>query len=87
MRSASCASTTAAARRTSSRCPAPWTDVAGNHSHEAYIRTVHDALRSGSALGDRLRAYQSDPSMAPFLVGPHGTATAVDVPVGRAPGD
>lgn len=87
MRSASCASTTAAARRTSSRCPAPWTDVAGNHSHEAYIRTVHDALRSDSALGDRLRAYQSDPSMAPFLVGPHGTAAAVDVPVGRAPGD
>lgn len=66
--------------------PAAWNDVAGNHSHEAYIRTVHDALASDSALGDRLRAYQSDPSMAPFLVGPTGSASAVDVPISRVPG-
>ncbi|MDF9715786.1 hypothetical protein INN71_10865 [Nocardioides sp. ChNu-153] len=63
--------------------PAAWNDVLGNHSHEAYIRTVHDALASDSALGDQLRAYQSDPSMAPFLVGPDGSASAVDVPIGR----
>lgn len=65
--------------------PGGLTDVAGNHSHEAYIRTVHDALGSDTPLGERLRAYQADPSMAPFLVGPNGSATAVDVPVSRVP--
>ncbi|MDT9594756.1 hypothetical protein RDV89_16840 [Nocardioides zeae] len=65
--------------------PGSWYDVVGNHSHEAYIRSVHDALGAEGALGDRLRAYQSDASMLPFLVGPNGSATGVDVPVHRVP--
>ncbi|WP_028474728.1 hypothetical protein [Nocardioides alkalitolerans] len=65
--------------------PGALTDPVTNHSHEAYIRTVHDALGSDTPLGERLRAYQGDPSMAPFLVGPHGSATAVDVTISRVP--
>lgn len=65
--------------------PGAWNDVVTNHSHEAYIRSVHDALASDTPLGEELRAYQSAGSMAPFLVGPGGSATAVDVPVERLP--
>ncbi|WP_309632793.1 hypothetical protein [Nocardioides zeae] len=68
--------------------PGAWNDVLTNHSHEAYIRSVHDALASDTPLGAELRAYQSSGSMAPFLVGPDGSgrrATAVDVPVQRLP--
>lgn len=60
----------------------PWS-LATNHSHSEYRDSVREALSSGSDAGRILRDYQS--TLAPFLVGPGGNATAVDVPVSRHP--
>lgn len=52
-----------------------------NHSYVEYTQSVRDALGSDTDAGRILREYQS--TLAPFLVGPGGSATAVDVPVSR----
>lgn len=52
-----------------------------NHSYTEYAQSVRDALASDSDAGRILREYQS--TLAPFLVGPGGSASAVDVPVSR----
>lgn len=52
-----------------------------NHSFIEYSQSVRDALGADTAEGRILRDYQS--TLAPFLVGPGGSATAVDIPVSR----
>ncbi|GAA1134095.1 hypothetical protein [Nocardioides aquiterrae] len=52
-----------------------------NHSYVEYTQSVRDALAADTDAGRILREYQS--TLAPFLVGPGGSATAVDVPVSR----
>jgi pimeloyl-ACP methyl ester carboxylesterase len=52
-----------------------------NHSYTEYAQSVRDALGSDTDAGRILREYQS--TLAPFLVGPGGSASAVDVPVSR----
>lgn len=52
-----------------------------NHSYTEYGQSVRDALASDSDAGRMLRDYQA--TLAPFLVGPNGSASAVDVPVTR----
>jgi pimeloyl-ACP methyl ester carboxylesterase len=57
--------------------------VVANHDHTAYINSVREAMASDSDAGRILRDYQS--TLAPFLVTPSGSATAIDVPVTRRP--
>lgn len=58
-------------------------DLATNHSYVEYANSVRDELGADTEAGRLLRDYQG--SLTPFLVGPDGTVTAVDVPVSRAP--
>ncbi|QCW49497.1 lipase family protein [Nocardioides dongxiaopingii] len=60
----------------------PWS-LGTNHSHTEYGNSVREALASDTEAGRILRDYQSQ--LAPFLVGPGGSASAVDVPVSRQP--
>ncbi|MFB9314346.1 hypothetical protein [Nocardioides plantarum] len=57
--------------------------VVANHDHTAYINSVREAMASDGESGRILRDYQS--TLAPFLVTPTGSATAIDVPVTRRP--
>jgi len=52
-----------------------------NHSYAEYAQSVRDELGADTDAGRMLRDYQA--SLAPFLVGPGGSASAVDVPVSR----
>ena len=61
--------------------PGNFWELGTNHSHTEYRDSVRDALGSDSGAGRTLREYQS--TLAPFLVTPGGSATAVDVPVSR----
>jgi len=54
-----------------------------NHSYVNYSNSVREALGADTAQGRALRDYQA--GLLPFLVGPSGTATAIDVPVSRDP--
>ncbi|WP_193606780.1 hypothetical protein [Nocardioides lijunqiniae] len=56
-------------------------DPATNHSYQEYISSVREQMAAGGANAATLQQYQS--TLAPFLVGPGGSATAVDVPVSR----
>lgn len=64
-----------------------WWNPAANHSHVAYIDSVRAAIASGSVDGQQLAAWQSDPSLAPFLVGDGESASGVDVPISRGDRD
>lgn len=52
-----------------------------NHSYTEYAQSVRDELGADTDAGRMLRDYQA--ALAPFLVGPNGSASAVDVPVSR----
>ncbi|SDC84439.1 hypothetical protein [Nocardioides lianchengensis] len=52
-----------------------------NHSYTEYAQSVRDELGADTDAGRILREYQA--TLAPFLVGPGGSASAVDVPVSR----
>lgn len=57
--------------------------VVTNHDHTQYSNSVREAMASDTEAGRILRDYQS--TLAPFLVSPTGSATAIDVPVTRQP--
>ncbi|GEP33449.1 hypothetical protein NSZ01_12170 [Nocardioides szechwanensis] len=61
--------------------PGQFWQVATNHSYTEYASSVRSELATNSEAAHILRDYQS--TLAPFLVTPGGTATAVDVPVSR----
>ncbi|HEY0949632.1 hypothetical protein [Nocardioides sp.] len=61
--------------------PGQFWQPAINHSYVEYAQSVRDELGADTDAGRILREYQS--TLAPFLVGPGGSATAVDVPVSR----
>lgn len=58
----------------------PW-QAGVNHSYAEYAQSVRDELGADTDAGRILREYQA--TLAPFLVGPGGSASAVDVPVSR----
>ena len=58
-------------------------DPVANHDHTAYIDSVREARLAQDENGRILRAYEA--TLAPYLVGPGGSASAVDVPVRRGP--
>lgn len=61
--------------------PGHFWQLATNHSYTEYASSVRAELATDSQAAHILRDYQS--TLAPFLVTPGGTATAVDVPVSR----
>lgn len=61
--------------------PGHFWQLATNHSYTEYASSVRAELATDSEAAHILRDYQS--TLAPFLVTPGGTATAVDVPVSR----
>ena len=61
--------------------PGNFWDVVSSHSHTEYRDSVREALAGDTEAGRILRDYQS--TLAPFLVTPGGSATAIDVPVSR----
>jgi hypothetical protein len=63
--------------------PGRFYDLATNHSYVEYATSVRDELGANTEGGRILRDYQG--TLTPFLVGPNGTVTAIDVPVSRAP--
>jgi hypothetical protein len=56
-------------------------DPVANHDYQAYLNSVREEMASGGPGAHTLQQYQS--TLSPFLVGPGGSATAVDVPVSR----
>ena len=63
--------------------PGSFWELATNHSYVEYANSVRDELGANTEAGRILRDYQG--TLTPFLVGPDGTVTAIDVPVSRAP--
>ncbi len=63
--------------------PGNFWELATNHSYVEYANSVRDELGANTEAGRILRDYQG--TLTPFLVGPDGTVTAIDVPVSRAP--
>ena len=61
--------------------PGGFWEIGVNHSHTEYLQSVRDAMAGDTDAGRTLRDYQA--TLAPYLVAPGGTATAVDVPVRR----
>lgn len=61
--------------------PGRFYEPAVNHSYVEYTSSVRDELGADTDAGRILREYQS--TLAPFFVGPGGSATAVDIPVSR----
>jgi pimeloyl-ACP methyl ester carboxylesterase len=56
-------------------------DPVTNHSHVAYMDSVREARLAQDENGRILRGYEA--TLSPFLVGPGGSASAIDVPVRR----
>ena len=63
--------------------PGNFWELGTNHSYVEYANSVRDELGANTEAGRILRDYQG--TLTPFLVGPDGTVTAIDVPVSRAP--
>ncbi|MDT0203653.1 lipase family protein [Nocardioides sp. AE5] len=63
--------------------PAGLLSVTENHNYNRYVESVHTALGADGPTGETLRAWQGDPSLAPFLVGDGDTSSSVDVPIWR----
>lgn len=61
--------------------PGHFYEPAVNHSYVEYTSSIRDELGADTDAGRILREYQS--TLAPFFVGPGGSATAVDIPVSR----
>lgn len=54
-----------------------------NHDHTAYLDSVRGARLVADENGRILRGYEA--TLLPFLGGPGGSASAVDIPVRRGP--
>lgn len=61
--------------------PGSFWELGTNHSYAEYQSSVREAMGAGGAEGRSLAEYQA--SLGSFLVGPGGSASAVDVPVSR----